>query len=45
MIRIISWNIGKRREAWRWLENPRADVALLQEVGTPPEDAKTSPIL
>lgn len=40
MIRVVSWNIGKRMEPWRELaEMARrgdADVALLQEAGSPP---------
>ena len=42
MIRIVCWNIDKRYEPWRELaEMARqggADVALLQEAGSPPGD-------
>ena len=40
MIRVVSWNIGKRMEPWRELaemaQRGEADVALLQEAGSPP---------
>ena len=45
MIRIISWNIGKRHESWRHLDKLEADVALLQEAGALPKGIKTSPFL
>ena len=42
MIRIVSWNIAKKTEPWRELaemaRRDEADVALLQETGSPPED-------
>ena len=42
MIRVLSWNIDKRREPWRELaemaRRGEADVALLQEAGSPPDD-------
>ncbi|MCY4577448.1 MAG: hypothetical protein OXD31_00225 [Chloroflexi bacterium] len=38
MIRIVSWNIAKRRAAWRELCKMDADVALLQEAGNVPSD-------
>ena len=42
MIRVVSWNIGKRMEPWRELaemaRRGEADVALLQEAGSPPGD-------
>ncbi len=37
-IAVVSWNIGKRREPWRELVAMGADVALLQEAGSPPDD-------
>ena len=38
MLKIISWNIGRMREPWRRLSEMDADVALLQEAGSPPDD-------
>ena len=42
MIRVVSWNIGRRMKPWHELaqmaERGEADVALLQEAGTPPGD-------
>lgn len=42
MIKIVSWNIAKRQEPWRWLvrmaSEGDADLALLQEAGIPPGD-------
>ena len=42
MIRVVSWNIGKRMEPWRELaemaDRGEADLALLQEAGSPPGD-------
>ena len=38
MIRIVSWNIAKRRAAWRELCTMDVDVALLQEAGNVPSD-------
>ena len=42
MIRVVSWNIAKRPEPWRELARmagrDEADVALLQEAGSPPGD-------
>ena len=41
-IRVVSWNIARRNEPWRWLvrmaAEGAADVALLQEAGSPPGD-------
>lgn len=41
-IRIVSWNIAKRDKPWRELDEMaqrgEADVALLQEEGSPPGD-------
>ncbi|MDE0417036.1 MAG: hypothetical protein OXI95_08905 [bacterium] len=46
MIRVVSWNISKRDDPWRCLarmkERGEADVALLQEAGSPPDDLWTS---
>ena len=42
MIRLVSWNIDKRKEPWRELREMtrrgEVDVALLQEAGSPPSD-------
>ena len=42
MIRLVSWNIGKRDKPWRELHEmarrEEVDVALLQEAGSPPGD-------
>ena len=42
MIKVVSWNIAKRHQPWRELvemaDNGDADLALLQEVGSPPGD-------
>ena len=41
MIRLVSWNIGKRADPWHCLakmaERGEADVALLQEAGSLPD--------
>ena len=41
MIKVVSWNIGKREKPWRELvqmaREGDADLALLQEAGSPPE--------
>ena len=41
MIRVVSWNVANRSEPWHWLakmaERGEADIALLQEAGSPPE--------
>ena len=36
MIKIISWNIGRRSDAWESLLAMDADIALLQEASEPP---------
>ena len=42
MVKVVSWNIGKREKPWRELvqmaSEGAADVALLQEAGSPPGD-------
>ena len=42
MIKVVSWNVGKRTERWRELERMAregdVDLALLQEAGRPPGD-------
>ena len=38
MTRVVSWNIAKSHEPWRQLLQMDADVALLQEAGSPPSD-------
>ena len=37
-ITVVSWNIAKRRRPWHQLLKMGADVALLQEAGSPPPD-------
>ncbi len=37
-VTVVSWNIAKRQEPWRELVRMDADVALLQEAGSPPDD-------
>ena len=37
-MKLISWNIAGRAEAWRQLLNSGADIALLQEATKPPSD-------
>ncbi len=37
-VTVVSWNVAKRQEPWRQLVNMEADVALLQEAGSPPDD-------
>lgn len=37
-ITLVSWNIGKRDAPWRELVEMGADVALLQEADSPPDD-------
>lgn len=36
--KVVSWNIGRRHEPWRQLVDMDADVALVQEAGSPPAD-------
>lgn len=38
MVKLISWNIARRDEAWRYLPDTDADIALLQEAAAPPTD-------
>ena len=42
MIKVVSWNISKRAQPWRELvqmaDDGDADLALLQEAGSPPGD-------
>ena len=42
MVKVVSWNIGKREKPWRELvqmaSEGEVDVALLQEAGSPPGD-------
>ena len=42
MVKVVSWNIGKREKPWRELvqmaSEGAADLALLQEAGSPPGD-------
>ena len=37
-MKLISWNIARRQEAWRRLLDTDADIALLQEATEPPPD-------
>ena len=37
MTKIICWNIGRSHTAWESLPDLDADIALLQETGSPPE--------
>ncbi len=37
-VKLISWNIARRADAWRLLVECDADVALLQEAAAPPAD-------
>jgi len=38
MMKIITWNIARREDAWRALLDIDADIALLQEAIEPPSD-------
>ena len=38
MVKLIAWNIARRDEAWRYLLDTDADIALLQEAAEPPAD-------
>lgn len=38
MLKVIAWNIARRDEAWRYLLDSDADIALLQEATAPPAD-------
>src|SRR5262249_52327285 len=38
MVKVIAWNIARRDEAWRYLLDSDADIALLQEAAAPPPD-------
>lgn len=38
MVKLISWNIARRPDAWRCLLDIDADIALLQEATEPPSD-------
>ena len=40
MIKIVCWNTGFRTQPWRQLLEMDADVALLQETCTPPEETQ-----
>lgn len=37
-MKVISWNIAQRDDAWRRLLDLDADIALLQEAAAPPSD-------
>jgi len=36
MVKIVAWNIARRDEAWRYLLDIDADIALLSEAAEPP---------
>ena len=36
MVKLITWNIARRAEAWRFLLDTDVDIALLQETAEPP---------
>jgi hypothetical protein len=38
MVKVMAWNIARRDEAWRYLLDTDADIALLQEAAAPPAD-------
>jgi endonuclease/exonuclease/phosphatase family metal-dependent hydrolase len=40
-VKLISWNINRRVEAWQTLLESGADIALLQEASQPPADVAT----
>ena len=40
-MKLITWNMAHRGEAWRYLLNSDADLALLQEAAAPPVDVST----
>ncbi len=40
MLKLVSWNIAHRPDAWRYLLKSDADVALLQEAAEPPDDVE-----
>ena len=42
-IKVVSWNIAKRRKPWEELVEMGADVALLQEVGRIPQWVTSDP--
>jgi len=44
-MKIISWNIARRDDAWRELLNMDADIALLQEATQPPPDVADKVII
>ena len=38
MVKVISWNIAHRKQAWHALCGTDADIALVQEATEPPAD-------
>lgn len=40
-MKVISWNIAGQIDPWHVLADSDADIALLQEAGTPPQDLAT----
>jgi exonuclease III len=41
-MKLITWNMAHRGEAWRYLLNSGADIALLQEAAAPPADVASA---
>lgn len=37
-LKLISWNIARRREAWEALLSSDADIGIIQEANMPPKD-------
>ena len=37
-MKVISWNLARKVDAWRQLVDSEADVALVQEAAQPPDD-------
>jgi hypothetical protein len=42
MLKIISWNLNQKKDAWRHLLSTDADLALVQEARRPPKDVSSS---
>ena len=44
MVRVVNWNINRQKKPWRervrMADEGTADLALLQEAGSPPEDCR-----
>jgi len=37
-MKLISWNIARRKDAWQALLKSDADIGIIQEANTPPID-------